>query len=404
MGLITNTSRPLDFSLVAFEDDICLAFARKNLLRGGSVEVACRKIDFTESAPIFSRDPALFLLRKAILSLSVTYFGNQHGEDRLISKGYGQYSEVLNLLNAALAVPERQTTNTTLLTALTCMLLELFLPTGPVNFLRHQRGIETIMRLRGPPTETKGETATIFHGLRIVSIVSALADSRPSIYAEDEWMEAPVAETDESGILRHKIFAVLARCTRLMSERDAFFAHGMDFEYHSSLIARVDSAAADLNALFPLWERFNEHQLRMTENMSHMAREFGIANHPSATVYMLYNTARLCIIQIGDSLSPSPRNVELCNDAALKIAKSLQLKGHEMQANVVESNTISFVATKIAWQALGRFETPEGQELARVVKSAVNSLYKSPWDNLSAVGSPSPRSEEMAFMQFDVTH
>jgi hypothetical protein len=372
-----STSRPVELSFAAFEDDICLAFTRKNLLRGGLVEVACNKINFSETSPIFLRDPAILLLRKAILGLSVTFFGNQHSESRMTAKGYGQYGEVLQQLNNALSVPELQITNETLLTALTCMLLEVFLPTGPTNFLKHQRGIEAIMRLRGPPTETTGETATIFRGLRIISIVSALAESRPSIYANDEWKDAPVADTSEIGLLQHEIFAVLATCSQLTSECDTFASSQADAESRYLLLARIDRAATELDALYPVWERVNRRQLQATKQVSYMALKVGVANHLSATAYVLYHTVRLCIFQIKLSLSSSPEYLESRNNSAIEITKCLELKEYERRRGVMESNTIGFVALKVAWQALGGFEGPEGQNLARVVKSAINGAYGS---------------------------
>lgn len=319
----------------------------------------------------------------------------------MTAKGYEQYGEVLQLLNTTLTVPEYQTTNETLLTALTCMLLEIFLPTGPANFLKHQRGIEAIMCLRGPPTESTGETATIFRGLRIVSIISALAESRPSIYAKDEWKDAPIADTSEVGMLQHEIFAVLATCTQLMSECDALLSSEVGSEFYGPLIARVDNAMADLKALYPSWERVNNSQLTTADQASYMAKELGIANHFSATAYMLYHTVQLCIIQIRDSLDPSPNNVELRNDAATKIAKCLELKEYEKRMGVAESNTIGFVATKVAWQALGGFETPEGRRLARVVKSAVNGVYRSPWEaQLARTDTSRAHAPETFFAQF----
>lgn len=210
--MATKSDRLFELSFVAFEEDICLAYTRKNLSRGDPVELACNKIGFHENAPNFLRFPALGLLRKAIVSLAVTYFRIQHRETRITAKGYVQYCEVLRGLNATLAIPEQQTTNETLLTALTCMLLEIFMPTGPANFLKNQRGIEAIMYLRGPPTESTGETATIFHGLRIVSIISALVESRLSLYANREWKFALVAATTKNGILQHQIFAIITTC------------------------------------------------------------------------------------------------------------------------------------------------------------------------------------------------
>jgi hypothetical protein len=373
--LIANTSSPVELSFAAFEDDICLAFTRKNLLRGGIVDVACNKINFPENSPIFTRDPALLLLRKAILGLSVTFFGNQHSERRVTAKGYGQYGEVLQQLNTALAVPGLQTNNETLLTALTCMLLEIFLPTEAMNFLTHQRGIETIMRLRGPPTETTGDTATIFRGLRIISIVSALAESKPSIYANDEWKDAPVADTSEVGLLQHDIFTVLATCSQLTSECNVLVSAQGDDESRDQLLARIDGAANDLDALYPVWEGVNTRQLQATEHVSDMALKVGIANHLSATAYVLYHTARLCISQIKYSLNLLPEHLKSRDSSVIEITKCLELKEYERRRGVTASNTIGLVALKVTWQALGAFGGPEGHNLARAVKSAINSAY-----------------------------
>jgi hypothetical protein len=375
---ISKTVLAVELSLAAIEEDICLAYTRKNLLRGGPVEVACNKIGFHENAPIFSRFPALSLLRKAIVSLSVTFFGIQHNDTRIISKGYHQYGEVLRRLNTTLAVPEQQTTNETLLTALTCMLLEVFMPTGPKNFLKHQRGIETIMCLRGPPTESIGETATIFHGLRIVSIISALVESRPSLYADDAWKHAPVAVTTENGVLQHQIFAILATCTQFMSERDALLASDTDSKGRGVLLVRIDSLTSELHELYHKWERINESELSKVECLSTLAKELGIANHLTATAYMLYYTTLICVIQIRDSLDPSPINVELRNEAAMKIARCMELKEYGRREGFAESNTIWFVATRIAWQALGGFDTPQGRRLAQVVESSANGVYDLP--------------------------
>jgi len=96
---------------------------------------------------------------------------------------YVQYGGKLQQLGTHLAKTELQRTNESLLKALSCM-LEVFLPTGLSNFLKRQRSIETIMQLRGPPSETEGSTVANLRGLRVLSIVGALADSRPLIYAK----------------------------------------------------------------------------------------------------------------------------------------------------------------------------------------------------------------------------
>jgi hypothetical protein len=374
-GAVVKVTSPVQMSFAAFEDDICLAYTRKNLLRGGPVEIACDMVERYATASN-DADPGIGLLHKAVLSLSTTFFGSQHRQHHITNKGYAQYGEVLRQLNSHLATPELQQTNETLLTALACMLLEIFLPTGPTNFLKHQRGLDAIATLRGPPTESQGTTATIFRGLRILSIVGSLAESRPSLYASEEWKRVPPVIASEAGILQHHVFTVLADCTRLISRRNASFASAAPPESHAALLAEVDEVLGDLEALHPLWEALNEHQMAQTVEQSDLAKAMGVANSVSATAYMLYHTAYICIIQIKDSLSPSSMNKALRNAAATTIARCLELKEHEQREGAPQSNTIAFVATKVAWQALGSFNSPEGERLARVVRSHTNTVFQ----------------------------
>jgi hypothetical protein len=106
----------------------------------------------------------------------------------------------------------------------------------------------------------------------------------------------------------------------------------------------------------------------MSDRSSRLAGELGIANQFSAAVYMLYYTVRMCILRLRNSLNPTPVNVELRNDAALKIATCLELKEFEKREGLAESSTITTVATKVVWQALGDFDAPEGHRLAQAVQ------------------------------------
>lgn len=241
--MIVKSTLPVEMAFTAFEDDICLAFTRKTLLRGGLIEVACEMIDTQGNASKSSDDPSLLLLRSALLSLSSSFFGSQHREERIATKGYAQYGEVLRQLNGALMVPQRQTTNETILTVVTCMLLELFLPTGPSNFQKHQRGIEALIRLRGPPTETIGDTATIFRGLRVVSIIGALVQGKPSIYAQKEWKLAPVQYTNEIGKLLADLFSILGTYSHVSSVGST----NTNFTDTVQLSARSSCATANLH-------------------------------------------------------------------------------------------------------------------------------------------------------------
>ena len=375
---------PPQLSFEAFGETICLAYTRKNLLRGGPVELACNMVEAQAGAPTCD-NPGLDLLRQSVLSLSVTFFGKLHRQAQITLRGYAQYGEVLRQLNSHLTRPELQTTDETILTALTCMLLEIFLPTGPKNFFKHHRGLEAIMAMRGPPTDTIGDTATIFRGLRMLSIIGALAESRPSIYARDEWKHAPPpADATESTILQHHILTCLADCTQLMGERDALLNGTAPVWAYEPLLQRVQSTLDDLNKLWPLWQQFNASQRDPTKPPSPLAEELGVSNHSAATALILYNTVHICILQIIDSLAPSPDNTRLRNHAAITIARCLELKEYERREGAHESNTIGFVATKMAWKALGGFDSPEGRRLAKTVNTALNAVSPMPIDDKEA--------------------
>ena len=364
---------PADLSLAAFESHICLAYTRKTLLRGGSIDVACNMVPFSNGIIDETANPGIALLRNAILSLAITFYGSQHRQLDIRNRGYQQYGQVLRQLNAHLALPRFQTSIETILTAFTCTILEIFLPTGPDNFLKHVRGLETILEASGPPESLDNDTLEIFHGLRLMSIVGGLAMSRPSLYSQKVWKDLPPAKIDEAGLLRHRIFDILADGTRLRYERDIAISTGSQSRLISLaletrlLLEKLEDARAD-------WVAFNASELG--ESTPIVGMETRIANHASATVNMLYNTTLICLSEIMMSLEPSlaQKHGSVRNAAALKITKCLEFKLHAQREGAPESNTIAFVATKVAWQALGGFNSPEGRKLAKVVKSMVKDV------------------------------
>jgi hypothetical protein len=338
--------------------------------------------------------PSIGLLRDSIMSLAVTFYGSQHRQAKIKNRGYEMYGKVLRQLNDHIAQPDLQTTNETILTALTCMLLEIFLPTGPSNFLKHMRGIESMLEIRGPPENPDGETALIFHGLRLLSIVGALAMSRPSLYSREDWKRIPCIQKDEAGILRHRVFAILAESTRLRYERDLAKSLGL-VEKSSGIVLEVHLLLSELEQIHANFVEFNESQL--DDSTSQLGKDIHIANHVCATIEMLYNTTRICLLEIIQSLEPSAKYTSLRDAAAIKILRAFELKVYEQRTGGPESNTIGFVATKVAWQALGGFYSPEGRKLAKVVKSASNGLFAvGAWEEKPEIGLESLQIQKLS--------
>ncbi|KAF2267845.1 hypothetical protein CC78DRAFT_530614 [Lojkania enalia] len=380
-------------TLAAFEDDVCLVYTRKKLLRGGPVDIACQMVMARNSDMDNYNEPGLALLRNAMLSLSILFFGKQHNLPTTTSRGYRLYGLVLAQLNSHLAMPQFQTTRETILTVLTCNLLEIFLPTGRNHFLKHIRGLESILAMRGPPTLPLSEIDhTIFSGLRTLLVLGGLAMSTPTIYAREEWKAIPSKNSDENSKLRLQILNLLADCTRLLHARDAMLA-GCNVSV-SSLIDETKLVYQRLEALYMVWASLNDAHMKQSTSIYRMKAQ--IANKHLATTYMLYHTTAICVLNILDSLEPSPRYVSLRNASAIKITKCLELKMFEKRPGGVESNTIGFVATKVAWTTLGGFNSPEGRKLARAVRKAVDDVFAIGAWEIDPDGSPriSPSSPD----------
>ncbi|KAI8936740.1 hypothetical protein NX059_007127 [Plenodomus lindquistii] len=360
---------PAQLSFAGFERDICFAFTRKTLLRGGPFELACDMIDFTVSSTRF-RDPGLALLRKSMMSLAVTFFGSRHYHDALVKKGYHQYGEVLRQLNTHLALPKLQTANETLLTSLACMLLEIFLPTGPRNFLNHVRGIEAMIKLRGPPTTLAGVDAIIHRGVRSISIMSALSESRPTLFNETEWKQAPLPlDMTEGNVIQYRIFGVLAECSRLLALRDDALEGDAQVEKLLALDREITRVSSQLESIKPSLDAINARLISGAPTQSPLAADLGVADRSTILPYILYNTAYLLIIQLRHLLRPSSIYVALRNATATKISQLM-----ELQQNENHSNTLYGIATKMAWQAIGSFESPEGLRLAAMVRKVMDGV------------------------------
>jgi hypothetical protein len=344
-------------------------------MKGGCVEVAC---DLVQRVGLSGGqlDPGLDLLRDAILSLSATFYGNQHRQRDIVNRGYKTYGKVLAQLNAHLTQPQLQTANETIMTAVTCMILEIFVPTGPDNFFKHVQGIEAILAARGPPTSPLGADIAMLSGVRILCIVGASVQRRPSIWATEEWKSVPPLHSDEDSLIRHEILLVLADCTVL---RQGFKPpsplNKPTEEDRCRTVARAREYLDQLKAVHLRWERHNASMLG--EEVSPSFKDPTIANTGSATTYMLYNAAFICTSRILSACSPPEETTSLQSlqvAAALRIVKCLELKAYEKREGSGESNTIGFIATKVAWDTLGGFSSPGGRRLSRAVKAAANGV------------------------------
>lgn len=276
------------------------------------------------------------------------------------------------------------------MTAMICMILEIFIPTGPNNFFKHVQGIEAILAARGPPTSPRGTDPSMLSGVRILCIVGAIMQRRPSIWVQEEWKSVPPLHTDEGSLIRHEILLVLADCTVLRKGPSSSSSNKSTDEDHSRMTARVRACLNRLNALYLRWEQHNTSMLGEETALSF--QDPTIANHASATTYMLYNAAYICLLRIWSAYSPATEALSLQSlqvAAALRIVKCLELKANEKHGGSGESKTIEFVAAKIAWDTIGGFSSPEGRRLYRAVKATANGVFAvGAWDEPGELPDP----------------
>lgn len=376
-----QVSIPRELSFVAFEDDIYVSYTRKHLLKDGCVEVAC---DLAQGVGLSGDmlDPGLSLLRDAVISLSYTFFGIQHCQRTISDRGHKIYGKVFGQLNAHLAMPHFQKTNETIMTAITCMIFEMFVPTGPDTFFKHVQGIEAILAARGPPSLPHGIDPSMLSGVKILCIVGAIFQQRPSLWAEKRWTSVPPLHTDEGSLIRHELLLILASCTILKKVSAPPALDSPTAEESSRVLGRVREYINRLKTNHLRWEQHNACML--DEEASPSFRDPTIANHASATTYMLYNVVHICLLRILSGYSPPTETIliqPLQVAAALRIVDCLEMEANQKRDGCGESNTIRFIATKIAWDTLDGFDSTGRRRLSRAVKAAANGVFAvGAWD------------------------
>ncbi|KAF2183204.1 hypothetical protein K469DRAFT_215531 [Zopfia rhizophila CBS 207.26] len=372
---LVQRSSPIYASLPlsAFEDNIYMSYARQYLLRGGPIELAYEIAEPDMQALASTDNQRLTLLRSALFSLAVTYFGTQNHLEKIMDKGYHLYGLVLQQLNTALSEPQSQTTDETILTIFICMRQEMFPPTGGDQYLKHLRGLETILELRGPPDEDSAKsTLALFQDLRIPSIFAALVMSTPSIYARDDWKQMPCTLTSEADFLRHHLFNLLADCTRLRSIQDSILASGNE-EKRITCLQEIRILLNRLKILRDLWAAVNKSHLDASTLASN--DRLPISSYTSATDLMLYDATFIFLAGVIAPLEPSTNYHSLQHAAAQEIVECLEFKVFDQQEGRNNSNTIRHAAIKVAWTVLGGLSSPEGRKLASMIKCTSGDVY-----------------------------
>ncbi|KAI9685858.1 MAG: hypothetical protein M1822_004136 [Bathelium mastoideum] len=401
--------------LAAFQDDFCIAYTNKFLLRGGPVHLAFRTVDLD------GQNPRHGLLRDALLTLATTFFGHQHKDDCTRQKGYWLYGSTLKALNQALGT-ELARSDDVLLCVVTFGLLETFVPSSQSSWLMHIRGMEKLLELRGPETYRDPFSRQILQGLRRMLIFGSLNTSIPSILARQEWKalewrsDAIQKNTDED------LLNFLADCPALFNRRDELLRL-FDNDQNASALELRTSILEEGRALLEelrIWRQEWGEDLRDTMIERSKTPSECLSNPPSgnelpmttgtfsgsaadATTMMLYFSTHIHILDLmssvttippaaltvvrQESLDPrvfpldlgptAPRHLEVVADqkhylnrlhnAALNIARIVPYHLSIRERLDAGSLHIGGMAIKLAWKAFQGEATAEGRWLKETI-------------------------------------
>ncbi|KAF2502292.1 hypothetical protein BU16DRAFT_521046 [Lophium mytilinum] len=325
---VNNTSKSTDltFSIPrilgysAAKDDFCIHYTRDQILRGGPVELASELVQemLPSQQTKYSR-----ILHSAVLGLSMSFFGFQHGDSRLAHLGSMKYGAALKGLNDVLLDSECCTSDHVLLTVVTMIMYEVLHPTGKDNYLKHVLGLERLLELRGPSSLFSSPyTARIFRSLRRILIFSCVTVSKLSIMALEGWRQE---SRDGYSLLEHRQeeqLDFLADWMVLRSERDAFAAkchdrnQGMLHEEYELLLRKAGALRDRMSAWGQLWLIENTHVSNCVPTTAYRLEDdertkselqvlpIEYSNPRTATMLVLYNVTLIYVLDLLDSLPP----------------------------------------------------------------------------------------------------
>jgi len=402
---------PIPVVLKGLEIQIYTCYTKKYLLLDGPIGLALEQIQHGDINPD-SRNTKL--LHQATMSLSTIFFGTQHRNYRTRDHGYTLYGLALKQLNHALSEPRRCLDDDVLFSVVTFTLLEIFVPSGRENYMKHMIGLEKMMELRGPRLRCSKSSVRIFRGIFRMLLYAALKRRQASFLAGLEWKaflleSCPVDELEEQ-----HLFNLLADCTVLLAEHDNALAtiksDSINSTYDRDVVTRK---ALDLLDQLVLWKerwcnsslhskpeatveclgcfKIQGHNLIGDQPLPRCitceSRARTLMLHNATFIYVLRTLSSLTSVEsqtISNECSKSPndpqRDTKNEYDAAeyataMEIYHWLPLLLSQKPSQNVASSTANQLAVMTAWTSLGRFGTPEGRQMAELVKTRSGGVF-----------------------------
>lgn len=326
------------------ECEVYICYTQKHLRPDGPIDLGIQDFqpkDFTLEGDSGSRNSPVF--KEALASFATLYFGAQHKQSNILTRGYSVYSTALQQLNRALADPVLCLRDETILSVITLAMLELFVPSGPGNYLKHIRGAERLVELQDPAKLMKcsRRSQDLYKGVQHMILFASLRTRSPSILARPDWKRMLRTDCSDKELEEQDLYDVLADCSVLIAANDAIIAKGGvdDRELgkqQAEMKGRAHTLLADLSAWKMRWDSDEDnahHEVPDDLADQYDTQAFGVSGpSPMASIFrfkidsaarllMLYNTTLMFVLEILAALTPevpiTDTDIELIQNASL---------------------------------------------------------------------------------------
>ncbi|EDU51160.1 Fungal-trans-2 domain containing protein [Pyrenophora tritici-repentis] len=393
--------------------EVYICHLRCHLYPNGPVDLGLQSLTVSDLAVNYaSARTYVPLFNQAAISFATLFFGAQHRENRILTEGYTMHGVALRRLNKALSIPGCHSSDEVLVSVVILAMLELYMPSGPRNYLKHMLGLERLLELRDPGSlaHASYRTLELYKGMRHMILIASLRNRSPSIFASPRWKAvlrtALSLETPEEQDLHD----VLADSSVLIAASDevADSQHPQTPEnLHKR--AEVERKASGLLEFLRSWkDRWDSAEgnqygkqddpIASTDAPTELCTLYRFANDSVGRMFMLYNTALIYVHQIYATLAIS----ELASSdtatsdiftngnphgaihaAGIEIARSITdyLQHKRVRGETDFASPVVQWAVLTAWQALGGSGSREGEYMTRMLNgNATYEIVKAAWN------------------------
>ncbi|KAL7779748.1 hypothetical protein CFE70_009765 [Pyrenophora teres f. teres 0-1] len=394
--------------------EVYICHLRCHLYPNGPVDVGLQSLKVSDLAVNYAsgrEDVPIF--NQAAISFATLFFGVQHHKNRILTEGYAMHGVALRRLNEALSVPGCHTSDDILVSVVVLAMLELYMPSGPRNYLQHMLGLERLLELRDPGSlaHASYRTLELYKGVRHMILIASLRNRSPSIFARPRWKAVLRTTLSLETPEEQDLHDVLADCSVLIAASDEV-ADSQHLQTPKKLHRRaeIERKASGLLEVLSSWKdrwdsaesnHYGEEDDAMAisaDAPTGLCTLYRFTTDSVGRMFMLYNTGLIYVHQIYATLATSElafsdvATSHSCTSgsphgaihaAGIEIARSMTdyLQHKRARGETDFASPVVQWAVVAAWQALDGSESREGEYMSRMLNgNGTYEIVKAAWN------------------------